>query len=71
MSESPIIWIDVTDMVDWSGPPTGIQRVVFEYATRLAGRFTATTRFVAYDAAPLAAGDCESNRPPPPPSCDA
>ena len=34
----PTIWLDLSDLVDWQGEPTGIQRVVIEYTRRLASR---------------------------------
>lgn len=34
----PNLWLDLSDLVDWKGAPTGIQRVVVEYAHRLSQR---------------------------------
>lgn len=39
-------WVDLTDMLIWSGHFTGIQRVVYEYAKRFADK---DARFFAYD----------------------
>jgi len=41
------LWIDLTDLAEWSGPFTGIQQTVFNLASRYAGR--ADVGFLAYD----------------------
>jgi len=40
------IWIDISDLVTWNGHFTGIQRVVYSYASRFA---TEGARFIIYD----------------------
>ena len=47
MSNNSNFWIDLTDMLVWRGHFTGIQRVVYEYATRFAKE--PNTKFCAYD----------------------
>jgi glycosyltransferase involved in cell wall biosynthesis len=46
MKTDSVIWIDLTDLMAWSGHFTGIQRVVFEYAKRFE---TDNANFFAYD----------------------
>jgi hypothetical protein len=43
----PRLWIDLTDLADWSGPFTGIQHTVFNLASRYAERPDAG--FVVFD----------------------
>jgi hypothetical protein len=43
----PRLWIDLTDLADWSGPFTGIQNTVFNLASRYAERPEAG--FVVFD----------------------
>ena len=43
-----MIWIDVTDLLEWSGHMTGIQRVVFNIASRYQ-RDNAEVRFFYYE----------------------
>jgi glycosyltransferase involved in cell wall biosynthesis len=43
----PRLWIDLTDLADWSGPFTGIQHVVFNLARRYAER--PDVGFVVFD----------------------
>ncbi len=45
----PNIWIDVTDLVDWTGPPTGIQRVGYEFAIRLRSTFPTRSQCCRFD----------------------
>lgn len=44
---SGVTWIDLTDMLVWSGSYTGIQRVTYEYAIRFEKQ---GAKFFAYDA---------------------
>jgi len=39
-------WIDISDLITWNGHFTGIQRVVYSYASRFAGE---NARFFIYD----------------------
>lgn len=41
-----MIWVDITDLLKWRGTFTGIQRVTYEYATRLEND---GARFFAFD----------------------
>jgi hypothetical protein len=43
----PRLWIDLTDLADWSGPFTGIQNTVFNLASRYAER--PNVGFVVFD----------------------
>jgi glycosyltransferase involved in cell wall biosynthesis len=47
MTKKHTNWIDLTDIISWSGHLTGTQRVVYELSTRLAEQ-TDNTQFFAY-----------------------
>ena len=49
MADRRRVWIDVSDLADWTGPPTGIQRVVLSYAARLHGDPEIDTAFCAFE----------------------
>ncbi len=50
-ADTSTIWIDVTDLESWVGPPTGIQRVVCELGSRVLARFPTRARCCAFDPA--------------------
>jgi glycosyltransferase involved in cell wall biosynthesis len=50
-SREPQIFLDVTDLITWKGPRTGIQRVTYEFALGLLA--TSPACLIAYAGAPL------------------
>lgn len=49
MKRNGTVWLDLTDLQEWSGHFTGVQRVVFEYATRLASDKSLNVRFLRFN----------------------
>ena len=50
-TKRPVLWIDVTALLVWSGPPTGIPRVVAEMTRRLLRREDLDVRLCVYSPA--------------------
>src|SRR5215475_12410974 len=49
MSTTKTVWLDVTDMEQWSGHMTGVQRVVYECMCRLQADISIAAAGFSYD----------------------